>query len=1230
MAYVFKLPLHFEDLLKEEYEAYYIREEDKENEENVNEIDEDKICETWFLPFPDVSHTSWSHVYLGIYNFRVLEDSKRQSLWSIIQRGVENALEYIEENQEPKVLCNVLKKAKNFQKPNKPAQLKKRKKTKKHDAEKWIWDTEKIEGTLELTGRLLEKGFQYQNIMGQTFDEDFLSLFGRVCYVLLEDVTVVKNRDIKNIIVTLVEALVGVSRYRHCIIAAFLHLISKYEHAASLIGEIIQSVESKLGQGLLATDMIREIAQYDPIELAKSPGSSKNIASFLCEIADRSPVAIKDSISMLIDQLDCESYFVRNGVVHALGRFILSLHSGENKNEEMEKTDELKNSLFHMLLQRVEDIHAFGRSKTLQTWQVLIEEQCVPLSLFPILAQHVVARLQDKSSIVRKNATILFESMLSKNPFGPSLKRHTFEAKLNSYERYSSDANSSKVISSEENIAVYPKEEINKAVEFYQTAVTFIHSVYEGVGILSSLIWSRSVMDVQEAISCIVTAKKFDVDGSAHAANSMLGLIFSRDNSIKSAVIEAYTKLLIGDNEKDSLKRSMDIIRGIVQLVIDATVVQVACVERLLEEFGNKGLVDDKAIQVLWDIVMDKIPGIQMKQRKASLLVLSLLSKKMKVFPSRNLALSILKQLKLWITEEPELCCLGLRVLQYASQVLGGSKEFEDLTDYLSETILSMKDEYVNSTGLEKVLVSKLCIVEEIANTIYDCSSEPSSRAATILWQLYNAIIFRLANEDQMEESEDQMVESEDTNIPSGVTDSVIAVSVLFHFSGQVIINELSFWERVMKKRKQETEKESSPANAEVPDDIEIQQWTGMVQPERYSELVLAHMEKELTSSASIIGRLAPLAVKVALRKQFCPIVKACATLYLSKLMCISEKFCEQHLKVLFTILASDEPASIRADIIIALNDLAVRYPNLIEPWSTRIFSCLHDKCPEVRRNTIMSITFLVLNDMVKIRGQVSEIALCLVDDDAEISRLCRSFFFELANKSKGFIYNILPEVISSLATMHTLSEESFRTIMSFLFGFIDKERHTEGLIERICQRFRLYEEPHCWRSLAFCLSLLSYSERTIGKLANMMKCYNEKLYDDEVFEIFCGIVSKTRKFSKAEFRAFLDEFEEKLVESHRKYVEMNENVLENQKRTPINENKQHNVDQKPSRKIIRQIEESDEDTDKVESDESSIEKLEPQQVQIVSEENESPSGKNMITSEVTKLSLGEVLRRRR
>ena len=53
-----------------------------------------------------------------------------------------------------------------------------------------------------------------------------------------------------------------------------------------------------------------------------------------------------------------------------------------------------------------------------------------------------------------------------------------------------------------------------------------------------------------------------------------------------------------------------------------------------------------------------------------------------------------------------------------------------------------------------------------------------------------------------------------------------------------------------------------------------------------------------------------------------------------------------------------------------------------------------------------MVLTHLILNDMVKVKGQISEMATCIVDPEERIASLAKLFFFELSKKVSFLGFN--------------------------------------------------------------------------------------------------------------------------------------------------------------------------------------------------------------------------------
>ena len=88
-----------------------------------------------------------------------------------------------------------------------------------------------------------------------------------------------------------------------------------------------------------------------------------------------------------------------------------------------------------------------------------------------------------------------------------------------------------------------------------------------------------------------------------------------------------------------------------------------------------------------------------------------------------------------------------------------------------------------------------------------------------------------------------------------------------------------------------------------------------------------------------------------------------------------------------------------------------------------------------------------------------------------------------------------------------------------FLFGFIQKDRLCESLVEKLCHRFRATRSVEQDHDLAYCLTLLPVTERTLRKLQENLSCYQDKLVDTHVYTAFSTIISKLKKLSKPDLK---------------------------------------------------------------------------------------------------------------
>lgn len=72
----------------------------------------------------------------------------------------------------------------------------------------------------------------------------------------------------------------------------------------------------------------------------------------------------------------------------------------------------------------------------------------------------------------------------------------------------------------------------------------------------------------------------------------------------------------------------------------------------------------------------------------------------------------------------------------------------------------------------------------------------------------------------------------------------------------------------------------------------------------------------------------------------------------------------------------------------------------------------------------------LVLH-MLRVKGNIAEIALCINDESPDIVQIVTRCFYSLSQQNPNPIYNILPDIISNLSNeTHQIEESTFREVM--------------------------------------------------------------------------------------------------------------------------------------------------------------------------------------------------------
>ncbi|KAJ1311862.1 hypothetical protein OPQ81_010322 [Rhizoctonia solani] len=736
---------------------------------------------------------------------------------------------------------------------------------------------------------------------------------------------------------------------------------------------------------------------------------------------------------------------------------------------------------------------------------------------------------------------------------------------------------------------------------YYADALNFIQHVELAMESVEELLTSTYRSETLEAIEFFRVCHDYEIKAAAKGIRNMIHLIWSKDTGgnsdeekevkgVRLRLIECYRHIYFdpraGLDPKSQINR---VAKNMIELTYESTVAELTSLEELMRTMAEDNQIHPDVITKLWQVYgTDK--DIPRAQRRGAIVILGMIAvAKPKVVTERidtllHVGLGPLGKEDLVLARYT---CVALQRVSGSHKKVKGSLVDKSTRLPMTNVVFTRLRDAIEYPSSSKEWFG---MAEQAINTIYQLGEQPDTLCSDLI-KTFTRRVFAppaqpapsVANDDQdagmadgdgdtsmqAPESAQESAAPEASQQPakSGDIGNAFHLSQLVFIVGHVALKHivhLELIEREWKRRKDEAAKaEKKPAKgskAAVAAADDIEQVAGNAEDD-IGDTIQAIREQELLSGPnSLLALYGPMIKEICgtpktYRNQ---ILRMAATLSLSKLMCVSSKFCEDNLLLLFKLMEASRNPIIRSNIIIALGDVAICFNNMIDENSDRLYDGLSDPDLTVKKNTLMVLTHLILNGMIKVKGQLGEMAKCLEDEDKRIADLAKLFFQELSTKDNA-IYNHLPDVISHLSVgEHSVPEEAFQSTMSYIFKFIEKEKQAETIVEKLCQRFRSVTEERQWRDIAFCLSMLPYkSERSVKKLIEGLPFYQDKLHEETVFMRFNEILVKAKQNKSAnkpdtelsEFEAILKEHKDKGEQDNELAKRTEHNVAVAQKR---------------------------------------------------------------------------------
>ncbi|EHK40184.1 hypothetical protein TRIATDRAFT_80500 [Trichoderma atroviride IMI 206040] len=1005
------------------------------------------------------------------------------------------------------------------------------------------WDSAaQLQGALEVMCKTLK--LKLSRIFLTTSERDtFIGLLTRPVYMILENEQRVKTTTIRMHCFKVL--CIAVKHHGHGY-AAQINIIQNltyFEHLSEPMAEFLHILAETYDYPQLTDEVLREISNKE--FNSNDNRGPKSVSAFITKLSELAPRLVIKQMTMLAKQLDSESYTLRCALIEVCGNMIAYL---SRQDERSENHKSQLNAFFDVLEERFLDINPYSRCRTLQVYMRLCElEQKFPKRRQKA-AELACRSLEDRSSNVRRNAIKLLGTLIKTHPFtvmhGAQLSRKEWQARYDKVEeelnalkpppgmpgfgnaadttvdnslldeatQLGSPEKPQQMTDQERFEAVQKAREeaaTSEAIEkltltrrYYNEALKFIDVLHDATGLVCQLLGARNKSEVIEAIDYFEVGDAYNIEQNKVGIRRMLRLIWTKGNSdegkgVQTHLIECYRRLFFEAPDSFSPNDAANYIaRNMISLTFGATPAELTSLEQLLATMMKGGAVPEIVVTKLWQVYGVQKREISKTQRRGAIIVLGMLATanpEIAVGEIETMLRTGLGSLGRNDLQLAKYTCIALRRINPTGrQAKESSAKFSRLpNDHAVCSRLAAITEVPSNSN------EWYGVAEQAINAVYALSKHPDILCSAIIRRKAKHVFGGVGSrptsrdEDKMDEFADPVWPGATQASPkkSNRRDNAMSLPQLLFIVGHVAIKQivhLELCELDFKRRKQEKEKQAPAKTDKDKEDANELDLIGGTTEDDFTEAMAHIRERELLfGPTSLLAMFGPLVSEICANNTTYADkdLQAAATLCLAKLMCVSSEYCEANLPLLITIMERSPDPTVRSNAVIALGDMAVCFNHLIDENTDFLYRRLADTDVSVKRTCLMTLTFLILAGQVKVKGQLGEMAKCMEDEDRRIADLAKMFFTELSTKDNA-VYNHFVDMFSLLSAGN-MEEESFKRIIRFLLGFVEKDKHAKQLAEKLAARLNRCETERQWNDVAFALGLLQHKNEEITKLVS-------------------------------------------------------------------------------------------------------------------------------------------------
>ena len=709
-------------------------------------------------------------------------------------------------------------------------------------------------------------------------------------------------------------------------------------------------------------------------------------------------------------------------------------------------------------------------------------------------------------------------------------------------------------------------EEISKndeLIDYFKSFYEVLDNIDQVVPCVTQLLSSRTVSDVQESIDLFLTLHHYRVESSEKGIRKMLVLIMKNENSIKKKVIDAFKDIYFNDKYTKEIQAA-----GIIHFCSQLNYSEYTCVDELFKHLIEHKHIHKDVFKEIWKILI-KNPKNEIKNIKAK--DLSDLNNKIKQIELESI--TAMRIINISSNYKPEIIRINSdSYIRKLTSILTVEKT-EDINwqsvKYGLEGLVKIYQTNKDPTKTCLIAIAKALVrtygnakndwfiaAKEFIDTIFKLFPEPEQMSQYLIIKL-SMPFFATNDEEQNKETKDKFkTQNIYPQAPSDLSSSVngdytpnknkeniinmmtpLKLAQLIFVVGHIALNMIIYGENLeatikkkfaqkeRSKTKSSSKKKKKNNEDENNENDEINNIVGGQEAEVDLNISLIHkiIDEDLLAK-NLIAKYVPIITTIAKSTLKCKseelesnmLLYKSAIMSYCKLMLINQEFCKNNINFIFDILNNETiPSDLKLNICLAFGDLVNRFPNIMITEVNKFFEGLHSPHKEVVKYTLTVISHLVLNDMLKMKGEVVDICMLLDHKDPSIRTHVQTFFNEINNKGNNVIYNIIPKALARLSNeFKSLEYSKFKTIAITLLKYVDKEKHIEGLMDKLFVKLKNSTDTVEWRNNTFVLSELNYNtEKTLVKFLQSYSDIVDKNDDNqEVKENLAKIFGKLEK----------------------------------------------------------------------------------------------------------------------